>query len=605
MRHTLLRRRPMIAGCAAAALCLTPVLATPALAAGTDGPKNVIVLISDGAGFNQFDSTNFYKTGHGAYQVVTAEDGTVSLDPANTTGAESYMQSDWSQVALSHYSQTTIDKGYTYVDTNAWGAFDWVTNAPTDSAAAGTAMSTGSKTYNGILGYDASGQKLTTAGEVAMASGRKLGLVTSVPFNHATPAAFIAHNSDRNDYQGIATEMLFSGADVIMGGGHPGYTDDHTERDANYTWIDPGDYSSLIGGKTPFSFIEDRADFEALASADSAATQAECRADIGTQPVFGLAQVAETLQERRAGGTAADVELGVTPLNDVPSLETMTEGALNQLSTDSNGFFLMVEGGAIDWAGHSNFTNHLIEEQTDFNDAVQSVVDWVETSSSWDETLVIVTADHETGYLAGVDANPDWTPMAGEQDRLPEVTWHSGNHTNALVPLFAKGAGADQLVAAADETDSVRGAYLDNTEMGTIMKSLMADNAVSDATGALTDPCAAIVDPTPEPSQEPTAEPTQEPTAGPSTDPRPEPSEQPSAEPTQAQATTTATDGSAVVSVSGTGAKAGGNGVAAAAPSSPTGSLARTGANAVVLLGAAAAAATGLGALVLRRARRD
>ena len=103
--------------------------------------------------------------------------------------------------------------------------------------------------------------------------------------------------------------MLFSGADVIMGGGHPGYTDDHTERDANYTWIDPGDYSSLIGGKTPFSFIEDRADFEALASADSAATQAECRADIGTQPVFGLAQVAETAERLVAAlGRAFQIE---------------------------------------------------------------------------------------------------------------------------------------------------------------------------------------------------------------------------------------------------------------------------------------------------------
>ncbi|MDO4244246.1 MAG: alkaline phosphatase [Actinomyces sp.] len=541
------RRSPhhyaLAAVCAAAALTLSPLSTVPAAGAPLPGPRNIIVLISDGAGFNQFDATNFYRTGRGAYQVVTSADGTVSLDPNNTTGVEDYMQPDWSQVAMSHHSQTTIDAGYTYRDTNAWGEFDWVTHKPTDSAAAGTAMSTGAKTSNGILGYASDGTtRLTTAGEVAMASGRKLGLVTSVPFNHATPAAFIAHNTDRNDYQGLATEMLYSGADVLMGAGHPRYTDDHTERTADYTWIDPGDYSSLIGGKTPMSFIEQRSQFEALANAGSAATQEQCRATIGSRPIAGIAQVAETLQERRAGGTEADVEIGVTPLNDVPTLETMTRGALNRLSTDSNGMFLMVEGGAVDWAGHSNFTNHLIEEQTDFNNAVQAVVDWVETRSSWQETLVIVTADHETGYLAGVGANPQWTPMAGQADRVPEVTWHSGNHTNALVPFFVRGNGSELFLDAADEQDSVRGAYLDNTEMGTIIQQLMTDNAVSPDTGALTDPCAGIADSgtlTPEPTSEATpsegaseAPGTPVPSAGapgtqgtpPSTGPSPDPS---------------------------------------------------------------------------------
>lgn len=335
----------LAAACAAAAVTLSSALAAPAAQATVAGPRNVIVLISDGAGFNQFDSTNFYRTGHGAYQLVTSADGTVSPDPANTTGAEDYMRSDWSQVAMSHHSQTSIDAGHAYSPTSAWGDFEWVTVKPTDSAAAGTAMSTGTKTSNGMLGYGPDGTtRLTTAGEVAMASGRKLGLVTSVPFNHATPAAFIAHNTDRNDYQGLATEMLYSGADVLMGAGHPGYTDDHTPRTADYTWIDPGDYSSLIGGKTPLSFIEERSQFEALADAGLATTQEQCRAAIGTRPVAGIAQVAETLQERRAGGTAADIELGVTPRNDVPSLATMTRGALNRLSTDSNGMFLMVEG---------------------------------------------------------------------------------------------------------------------------------------------------------------------------------------------------------------------------------------------------------------------
>jgi alkaline phosphatase len=92
----------------------------------------------------------------------------------------------------------------------------------------------------------------------------------------------------------------------------------------------------------------------------------------------------------------------------------------------------------------------------------------VEKNSSWDETLVVVTADHETGYLAGAGAGPEagWTPMTGAAGQLPDLTWHSGGHTNALVPLFAKGAGADVLDARADQWDLVRGAYLDNTAIG-------------------------------------------------------------------------------------------------------------------------------------------
>lgn len=616
-------RRRVLAGCAVAALTLTPAVSTTAAAAPTDGPKNVILLISDGGGFNQFDSTNFYRQGTGAYQVTTDADGNVVPDPANTTGAEVYMQDDWTQLAMSHYSQTTIDGGFTYVDTNAWGDFDWVNNKPTDSAAAGTAMSTGFKTTNGILGYTPDGQKLTTAGEVAQDSGRKLGLVTSVPFNHATPASFIAHNQDRNDYTGLASEMLYSGADVIMGAGHPKWTDDHTERTADYTWIDAGDYSSLIGGKTPFTYVQDKADFESLAQCTATAEDPGYAEE---DTVFGLAEVAETLQERRAGGTDADVELGVTPMNDVPSLETMTQGALNVLSQDSKGFFLMVEGGAVDWAGHSNFTNHLIEEQTDFNRSVDAVNQWVEENSSWDETLVIVTADHETGYLAGVDANPDWTPMAGEAGKLPEVTWHSGNHTNALVPLFAKGAGADQLVAAADETDSVRGAYLDNTELGSVMQTLMKDAPVT-GTGAINDPCVVpAAQPTTEPtdvaSEQPTTEPTTEPTTGPTDDASGEATSDPTAaegdeQPTEAAAAAAgagstgsgASTGAGAVTASETGSGSGAKGAAVRATSQNngqashrTGSLAHTGSDAALV--AASAGALALAGTLLARRRR-
>jgi alkaline phosphatase len=413
--------------------------------------KNIIVLISDGAGYNHFDIANLYQTGTTMNQV--------RVDPAS--GAIEHMASIPTQVydtypvqvAQSHYSAN--GRAF-YTDNDAWDSFRWVATGATDSAAAATALGAGVKTNNGTIGFNPAGDRLVTIVEHASQLGKATGLVTTVPFNHATPAGFVAHNANRNDYQGLATEMIDSDLDVIMGGGHPNFTDAHTSRVPNYTWISQADFSRLSAGQTPYRFIENRGDFEALAQGG------------GTVPdrVFGLAQVAETLQYNRPGLTNNTVLPGTDPYNDVPDLQTMTNGALNVLSKQDNGFFLMVEGGAVDWAGHANQTTRVIEEQIDFNQAVEAIDTWVNANSSWEETLVIITADHETGYLGGPGAEPTWTPMLGSPGTLPQVSWKSGDHTNSLVPLFAKGAGSELLAARATSWDKVRGAYLDNTDIG-------------------------------------------------------------------------------------------------------------------------------------------
>jgi alkaline phosphatase len=96
---------------------------------------------------------------------------------------------------------------------------------------------------------------------------------------------------------------------------------------------------------------------------------------------------------------------------------------------------------------------------------VQAVIDWVEASSSWDETLVVVTADHETGYLTGPGSDPGWTPLTGRAGEVAQVQWNSEKHTNTLVPLFAQGAGARDLLGMTEGNDPVRGPYLDNTDL--------------------------------------------------------------------------------------------------------------------------------------------
>lgn len=261
--------------------------------------------------------------------------------------------------------------------------------------------------------------------------------------------------------------MIDSGIDVIIGAGHPNYTDNNVSRASHFgdgSWISQADFERLLSGETPFTYIESKAQFENIAAGTNVPDK-----------LFGLARVAETFQYNRSGLDNNDVEPFSDAFNSgVPSLETASLAALNVLDNEE-GFFLMIEGGAIDWAGHANQTTRLIEEQYDFNRSVEAAVDWVEANSSWDETLIMVSADHETGYLAGPGAGPEtgWTELTGAQGELPDVSWHSGNHTNAIVPLYAHGAGSELFDARAVGWDNVRGAYLDNTDVGKVIFDLL------------------------------------------------------------------------------------------------------------------------------------
>ena len=141
----------------------------------------------------------------------------------------------------------------------------------------------------------------------------------------------------------------------------------------------------------------------------------------------------------------------------------MAGGALNVLGAYPNGFFVMMEGGAADWASHANQKGRLIEEMKDFTDAVAAVISWVELHSNWNETLMIVTSDHETGLLWG-DA-PLSPLMDTGKGKLPFMSFYSKEHTNSLVPFYARGAGSELFRNFADERDSIRGPYIQNSEI--------------------------------------------------------------------------------------------------------------------------------------------
>lgn len=443
-------------------------LAVAAPAETPGAPRNIILMITDGAGFNAFHACSYYQHGQLGHQVY---DG-FPVRLACTT----YM-----------LNEDGIPQGYDPKE--MWSDFNYVKGDNdytcfTGSAAAATALNTGVKTTMGRVNTDLNDHRLMTLAEVMAEEGKSVGVVTSVPVSHATPACVWAHNESRFNYKEIAREMIYgSGLTVIMGAGHPWFDNDgHT--------VPPGILPyKFVGGKRTWqaicrgttgegwTFIQHRGQFEVLAANPA----------VLPDRVIGIAQVHSTLQYKR-DGTA----MGMFNMN-VPTLETMTRAAINVVSRNPEGFFLMVEGGAVDWANHDHNVGRMIEELIDFNRSIEAVVEWIEENGGWSESLLIITADHETGmmwgpgtyidsngngnYDDGVDTFVDWQPVENRgRGILPAVQYGSRSHTNTLVPLFANGAGAHRFRFLLDGFDmgaglywGIKGFYADNTDLFHVM----------------------------------------------------------------------------------------------------------------------------------------
>lgn len=429
-------------------------------------PKNVILMICDGCGFNQIKASDFYEFGREGQQIY-----------------ENFPV----QYAMSTYPASCDG----YNPKQAWSDFEYVKKYWTDSAAAGTAMATGKKTYNRYIGMDTLNQPLLNIVEYCESLGKATGVVTSVSFNDATPAVFASHCVNRARKDTITTQMILqSGLEVLMGAGHPEYdTKGKPISPERRSYKDVGGlelWKKIQNGQAGndcdrdsiidyWTFIDSRDSFISLINFDS---------DVPKR-VFGLARVQGALQQKRAG--KQDVEPFQVPfITSVPTLSEMSEGALHILSNDPDGFFLMIEGGAVDKACHDQQKGQMIEEMVDFNHAVSQVAQWIESRSNWDETLLIVTADHETGYLWGPESkhcclltrifkkqNP-WRPLKNNGPKtMPGMQFNSGDHTNSLIAFYAKGMGSDIFGEYADKTDPVRGLYLDNAELGQALFRLM------------------------------------------------------------------------------------------------------------------------------------
>jgi alkaline phosphatase len=270
----------------------------------------------------------------------------------------------------------------------------------TDSGAGGTALSTGVKTKNGSIGVDTSGKPLETILEMAEKRGLSTGLISTSSITHATPASFIAHTANREKYSDIALDFLKTDIDVFIGGGYK----DFARRADSINLID-----SL---KARGYFI------------------ARSLKDVNVKSTVRLAAL------------LADEHLPQMSKGRGNMLPDATEIALNMLDRNDKGFFIMIEGSQIDWGGHANDATYIVDEMVDFDNAVGKALEFARKDG---ETLVLVTADHETGGFGIIGGNL----AAGDVQGAFLIK----DHTATMVPVFAYGPGSEIFTGVQDNTD--------------------------------------------------------------------------------------------------------------------------------------------------------
>lgn len=268
----------------------------------------------------------------------------------------------------------------------------------TDSAAAGTALACGKKTNNGFIGMTADSLAIKSILEMAAYNVKSTGLVAASKITHATPASFIAHVPSRKLYEDIATFFISDDIDVFIGGG----LDDFDKRE---------DSKSLLPDleKKGFQIAKTLADLDKI-------------------------------EDGRVAGLLSSGHPDRYPTRG-EFLPNSTKKAIQLLSQNKNGFFLMVEGSQIDWGGHDNDAGYVIEEMLDFDRTIGEVLKFAEQDG---HTLVIITSDHETGGMSTHDANLE--------DGSIEARFTTGSHSSLLVPVFAYGPGADQFTGIYENT---------------------------------------------------------------------------------------------------------------------------------------------------------
>ncbi|MBQ3513059.1 MAG: alkaline phosphatase [Lachnospiraceae bacterium] len=388
-------------------------------------PKYVFMFIGDGMSYPQIQSTADYLGALEDEDYFRAEPSLDDNQGATLDGPE----------YLNFMNFETAGSAVTY-DSNSF--------AP-DSASTATSLSTGNKTYSGTINVDETGTVTyeTITEKVHEQLGMKVGIISSVNLNHATPAAYYAHQASRSSYYEIGIELVESDFEYFAGGGllkATGYDSENPEKDL-YEMAEENGYK----------VVKTQAEAEQVSSADEKVI---------------------IIDENLADSSAMPYEIDRT--DDMWSLANYVSKAIEVLDND-NGFFIMCEGGKIDWACHANDAASTIQDTIALSDAVQVAIDFAKEHP--DETLILVTGDHETGGLtigfAGTDYDTYLTLLESQKISFAKydsdyVAAYKENKTSfedvlkdieELFGLKTSGEEDDKLVLTEYETQQIKNAY--------------------------------------------------------------------------------------------------------------------------------------------------
>lgn len=381
---------------------LTLILLLPLVASAQQKAKYVFYFIGDGMGFNHVSLAEYWL---------------------------GYTQGVFDSRPLS-FSQFPV---------LGWAVTHSESNLITDSAAAGTALSTGTKTKNGMLGTAPDSTALKSIAYKIHDAGYRVGISSTVGINHATPGAFYGHSASRSDYYSIASEIPSTGFEFFAGGGAIESNGEDGDETSVYEAIEDSGYV-IAEGMDDFADKKDEAGKMML------------------------------LQEN--GRLKTELPYAIDMKDTDMTHADLVSASIDFLyDEDCPGFFIMSEGGKIDWASHGNDTKAVILETLSLSDAVAEAVEFYNAHP--DETLIIVTADHETGGLTlswekGYDLLFDKLEeihcskdMVSEEEREhmndvsheAHIGWTTGDHSGANVPVFAIGAGSTLFSGRMDNTE--------------------------------------------------------------------------------------------------------------------------------------------------------
>lgn len=374
-------------------------------------PKYIFLFIGDGMSYPQIQLTNYYLN-------AAAGNESVTVDGEEKTVLKSGNSLNMMNLEVTGSAQT----------------YDSTSFAP-DSASTATSIATGHKTWSGSINVseDFSKEYETIAEKLKAQKGYKIGILSSVNLNHATPAAFYAHQASRNSYYEIGLELIDSGFDYFAGGG------------LKKTTGSDGDQTDLyeLAEEAGYKVVKTQAEAEALT------------AENGKTIV---------IDEHLADGDAMAYE--VDRATDEWSLADYVEKGIEVLENET-GFFMMVEGGKIDWACHANDAVSTISDTLALDDAVAKAVEFYEKHP--DETLILVTGDHETGGLtigyAGTDYDTFLTNFDNQKISYAKfdsdyVAAYKENQTDFdtvmkdVTELFGLTAPADENAEKTEQKDS-------------------------------------------------------------------------------------------------------------------------------------------------------